>query len=132
MGSTTYSGSLTATGFRIVGGHKGKGPGPEIMAAGSLEGESVVNATGENLGKIKEIMLDLTGGSIAYAVLSTGGVMGVGDKLFAIPWSALTLDADHKCFVLDVSKQRLEHAEGFDKENWPSVADLSWATGDIH
>jgi hypothetical protein len=50
----------------------------------------------------------------------------MGDRLFAIPWAALTLDTDNKCFILDVSKDRLEQAPGFDKDHWPSLADQSW------
>ena len=65
-------------------------------------------------------------GRIAYAVLSSGGFLGIGDKLLAIPWRPLTLDADNACFVLDVSKERLE-APGFDNNHWPSMADESWA-----
>ncbi len=128
MASTTYTGSQPQAGARIVGGHKGEGPGPEVMAADTLEGDSVVNPAGEELGEIKDIMIDVKSGRVAYAVLSKGGVLGIGDKLFAIPWSALTLDADRKCFILDVSKERMDKAPGFDKDHWPSMADLNWAT----
>ena len=103
------------------------GPGPRVMAAGTLEGDDVVNGAGDKLGTLDEIMLDVPSGRIAYAVLSSGGFLGIGDKLFAIPWRALTLDADNECFVLDVSKERLEQAPGFDKDNWPTMADESWA-----
>ena len=103
-------------------------PGPEVMAAGSLEGETVLNLAGDTLGEIEEIMLDVRSGRIAYAVLAVGGFLGIGEKYFAVPWRALTLDADRKCFVLDVDKDRLENAPGFDRDNWPSMADESWAT----
>ena len=103
------------------------GPGPRIMSAGSLDGEDVVNRAGEDLGTIKEIMLDVPSGRIAYAVLSSGGLLGIGDNLYAIPWSALTLDTDRKCFILDVDADRLKDAPGFDKDNWPSMADMTWA-----
>ena len=53
---------------------------------------------------------------------------GAGDKLFAVPWSALTLDTDNKCFLLQVDKDRLKDAPGFDKDRWPSMADTEWAT----
>lgn len=113
----------------IIGGtHHGPGPGPEVMAADTLVGDRVVNATGENLGKIRDIMIDVPGGRVAYAVLSFGGVLGMGDKLFAIPWAALVLDADQHCFVLDIDKTRLRNAPGFDKEHWPSMGDMRWAT----
>ncbi len=107
------------------------GPGPDVMDAVSLTGDEVVNAAGDDLGKIEAIMLDVKSGRIAYAVLSFGGFLGLGSKLFAIPWPALTLDAAQKRFVLDVSRERLESAPGFDKDHWPSMADRAWAT-DIH
>src|SRR5690625_3999254 len=116
-------------GARIVGkGDDSPGPGPELMAAGTLEGDDVVNLEGEKLGTIQDIMLDVPKGKIAYAVLSRGGVLGMGDKLFAIPWSALTLDTGRKCFILNVDSQRLEDAEGFDKDKWPKMADFTWAS----
>ncbi len=104
------------------------GPGPDIMDAGTLRGDAVVNAAGEDLGKIEAIMLDVHSGRIAYAVLSFGGFLGIGSKLFAIPWGALTLDAVEKRFILDTSRGKLENAEGFDKDHWPSMADSGWAT----
>jgi len=97
------------------------------MDADTLIGDNVVNASGEDLGEIKAIMLDVESGRVAYAVLSFGGFLGMGNKLFAIPWSALTLDADEKRFVLDVAKDRLDNAPGFDKDHWPAMADASWA-----
>ena len=124
----TTTGTLTG-GAQIVGtDRRSNGPGPEVMDATTLIGDTVVNGSGDDLGKIEAIMLDVLGGRIAYAVLSFGGFLGMGDKLFAIPWSALTLDADEKCFVLDVPKERLENAPGFDKDHWPSMADPTWAT----
>ena len=128
MASSTYAGSSsTSQQARIVGGVPGEGPGPEVMAADTLEGDDVRNYQGENLGEIKKIMIDVQSGRVAYAVLSSGGFLGIADKLFAIPWSALTLDAGHKCFLLDADKKKLENAPGFDKDHWPSMADVTWA-----
>src|SRR4030081_2804878 len=101
--------------------HHSNGPGPDVMNAASLTGDDVVNAAGENLGKIEAIMLDVTSGRIAYAVLSFGGFLGMGTKLFAIPWPALALDAGEERFILGVSKDRLKNAPGFDKDHWPSM-----------
>ena len=117
------------SGTRIIGTERSHsdGPGPEVMDAATLIDDDVVNASGEDLGKIEAIMLDVQSGRIAYAVLSFGGFLGMGTKLFAIPWSALTLDADEKHFILDVPKDRLENAPGFDKDHWPSMADTRWA-----
>ena len=112
----------------ITDGRKsGDGPGPQIMDAATLIGDDVVNDAGDDLGKIEAIMLDVTSGRIAYAVLSFGGFLGMGSKFFAIPWGAFTLDAVEKRFVLDVSADKLEAAEGFDKDRWPSMADPEWA-----
>src|SRR3569833_3106392 len=78
------------------------GPCPVLMSADSLTGDSGVSTTGEELGEIEAIMLDVPRGRVAYAVLSFGGFLGMGDKLFAIPWDSLTLDAERECFILDV------------------------------
>lgn len=102
------------------------GPGPALMGANTLIGNEVYNLEEDHLGEIKEIMLDTATGYVAYAVLSFGGVFGVADKLFAVPWSALKLDTENKRFVLDASKERLKDAPGFDKDAWPSMADRSW------
>jgi sporulation protein YlmC with PRC-barrel domain len=107
-------------------GKEGKGPGPRLMGADTLIGEDVYSTKDEDLGDIKEIMLDMNNGKIAYAVLSFGGFLGMGDKLFAVPWNALTLDTENKRFILDVEKDRLESAPGFDKDDWPDMADPSW------
>jgi hypothetical protein len=103
------------------------GPGPEVMDADTLIGDKVVNPAGDDLGKIEAIMLDVAAGRVAYAVLSFGGFLGMGSKYFAIPWGAFTLDAVEKRFVLDVSTEKLERAEGFDRDRWPSMADPDWA-----
>jgi sporulation protein YlmC with PRC-barrel domain len=132
----TFSENAPSGGTRsgIIGSRLGDdsdGPGPEIMAASTLEGDDVVNGKGEDLGDIKEIMIDVPSGRVAYAVLSSGGLLGMGDKLYAIPWQALTLDTERKCFILDVDAERLKAAPGFDKDHWPSMADTTWAS-EVH
>jgi len=93
-----------------------------VLAASTLAGDSVRNAAGEDLGTIDEIMIDIPSGRVAYAVLSFGGFLGMGDKLFAVPWSALKVDEDEKCFILNVDKRTIEQAPGFDKDNWPDMS----------
>ena len=91
-----------------------------------------MNSHGRELGgEIKDIMLDVPTGRVAYAVLSVGGVLGIGGKLFAIPWSAMQLDTAEKGFRLNIAKERLRAAPGFDKDHWPSMADQRWAE-DVH
>jgi sporulation protein YlmC with PRC-barrel domain len=96
-----------------------------VLSGSSLKGDRVVNYKGEDLGKIEEIMIDLDRGRVAYAVLSFGGFLGMGDKLFAIPWQAFSVDMTKKRLVLNADKALLEKAPGFDKNNWPDMADLS-------
>jgi len=103
------------------------GPGPDVMGAHTLIGNEVYNHKGEDIGEIKEIMLDMRTGKISYAVLSFGGFLGMGEKLFAAPWTALTLDTTNKRFVLNVEKERLVKSPGFNKDQWPDRADQSWS-----
>ena len=103
--------------------------GFKVLSANTLKGDSVVNDKNEELGTIEDLMIDLEKGRVAYAVLSFGGFMGMGEKLFAIPWSALRVDTDEKRFVLNVPKEKLEKAPGFDVDNWPDMADRKWSAG---
>ena len=107
------------------------GPGPGLMGADTLMGNDVFNNEGVDLGDVQEIMLDMRNGQVSYAVLSFGGFLGMGEKLFAVPWVALTLDTTNKRFILNVEKERLAHAPGFDKDKWPDMADPRWAK-EIH
>ena len=99
-----------------------------VLAASTLAGDKVRNSAGEDLGKVDEIMIDIPSGKIAYAVLSFGGILRMGNKLFAVPWNALKVDEDEKCFILDMDKKTLENAPGFDKDQWPDMADTGWGT----
>lgn len=101
---------------------------PALLSAATITGDEVCNLKDEKLGTIEDIMLDTQNGRIRYAVLSCGGFLGMGDRLFAIPWSALTLDSAQKRFTLDLDKERLKNAPGFDKDDWPSWSDSNWST----
>jgi sporulation protein YlmC with PRC-barrel domain len=117
--------------YGIYRNSNNQGPGPRLMGADTLIGNEVYNHADEDLGEIKEIMLDTANGNIRYAVLSFGGILGIGEKLFAIPWKALTLDTQNKRFILNVDKERLTSAPGFDKDKWPDMADKTWEN-EIH
>jgi len=97
-----------------------------VLCASTVTGDTVRNMKGEDLGKIEEVMIDLDSGRIAYAVLSSGGYLGRGDRLFAIPWNALSVDMEEREFILDMEKERFEQAPGFDEDNWPRMADRQW------
>ena len=96
------------------------------LSASSIIGTDVRNPEGEALGSIKDIMIDTGSGQIEYAVLQFGGVMFIGDKLFAVPWEQFKIDTTKEEFVLNVPKERLKNAPGFDKDNWPSFADQTY------
>ena len=96
------------------------------LSATSLMGTKVVNLRGEDIGKLEEIMLDLDSGRVSYAVLSFGGFMGMGDKLFAIPWQGFTVDTEEEQLILNIDKEILKNSEGFDKNNWPDFSSPEW------
>lgn len=96
------------------------------LSATSLIGDDVRNASGDDLGKIEDLMINTATGKVEYAVLSFGGFLGIGDKLFAVPLEAMRVDTDDKCLVLNETKERLENAPGFDKDNWPHSPDPKW------
>ena len=103
----------------------------QSLSASTLTGDDVRNLNGDKLGNLEEIVIDLHDGRVNYVVLSSGGFLGLGDKLFAIPWDMLTVDTENEEVVLDISKEALENAPGFDKDNWPDIHDRSWV-GDVY
>lgn len=96
------------------------------LSASSLMKNHIHNTDGQHIGNVEEIMIDIDAGMVSYVVLSFGGFLGMGDKLFAVPWSALTVDTDREIFVMDIDKDRLEDAPGFDKNNWPETPSHDW------
>jgi hypothetical protein len=107
---------------RGTGDEDNRGWSP-IVSGCSLRGYRVHNGAGEELGSIEDVAIDERFGRIAYAVLSFGGVLGIGSKLFAVPWAALTFDRDNREAVLDIDRGSLEQAEGFNREHWPAAPD---------
>ena len=99
-----------------------------VPAKKTVIGSKVVNAQDEDLGKIEDLVLDAGAGRIAYAVLSFGGFLGMGDKYFAIPWNVFRFNLSEKHAVLNLDKKLLQNAPGFDKDNWPNMADSNWRT----
>lgn len=93
-----------------------------------LIGKKVENPQGENLGEVKDIMID-SSGKVRYAAVSYGGILGVGDKLYAVPLKAFTFKRDKDMFfddvtlILNVTKEQLKDLKGFDNKNWPNLDD---------
>jgi sporulation protein YlmC with PRC-barrel domain len=115
-----------STDAHTVTGGVGDGPHADVMAASTLDDTRVISADGEHVGKISDIMLDVQSGRVAYVVLAEGGFLGIYCTLHAIPWSALMLDADEKCFFVDMTAEEIRNEPGFDKDHWPSMADAQW------
>ena len=101
------------------------------VKASSIIGASAINPKGDTLGNIKEVVIDPIGGRVAYAVVSFGGFLTMGEKLFAIPFSAFKYDHAANEYVLNTSKERLEAATGFDADHWPAMSDEKW-NRDVH
>jgi sporulation protein YlmC with PRC-barrel domain len=92
-----------------------------LLTATSIIGDHVENHSGENLGKIKDIMMDVRRGMIEYIVIEFGGFLGIGEKYFAVPFEALELKAGKQIYLLNRDKAFLKNAPGFNKEHWPGT-----------
>jgi sporulation protein YlmC with PRC-barrel domain len=95
----------------------------DIIKASTIIGTRVQSLERKDIGEVKDLAIDEHTGEILYAVLSFGGLFGIGDKYFAVPWEALDPTDDAEYFLLNVKKTDLSHAPGFDKDNWPDFAD---------
>ncbi len=96
-----------------------------VISASKVQGTDVRNAQGENLGHIEDVVIDKTSGKIAYAVLSFGGFLGMGDKHFALPWSTLTYSIDQEAYLLNIDKETLKRAPGYDDTS-SDLSDETW------
>ena len=109
-------------------GRESKPSPPQARSVSTLLGNLVVDRDGREVGRIQELMVDPKNGHVTYAVMSLGGVLGVGEKLFAVPWVSLELDPEEDRFVMDVDRERLKDAPGFDKDDWPNMSSTYWGT----
>jgi sporulation protein YlmC with PRC-barrel domain len=97
-----------------------------LKACGTLPGDPVVNLRGVELGVLEHVMLDVPAGRLAYAVIARGGVLGIGERLYAVPWRFVRRDASSHCFVVDIEPEALDAAPSFDRHHWPAM-DAAWA-----
>ncbi|MDJ1467022.1 PRC-barrel domain-containing protein [Xanthocytophaga flava] len=91
------------------------------LTATSIIGDKVINRADEDLGNIQNLMINIQTGKIEYVVLESGSFLGIGGKLFAIPYNELILDGPRRCFVLDRTKEYVKNSPGFDKDHWPNT-----------
>ncbi len=94
-----------------------------IGRASEIIGKKVVNYEGESVGEVKDLMVNYADGNVTYAIMSFGGILGIGDKLFAVPWVSLNHDRPNDRFIMKANKDLLQNAPGFDKSNWPDMSD---------
>ncbi|MEX2171837.1 MAG: PRC-barrel domain-containing protein [Pirellulales bacterium] len=110
--------------------------GAHAMRLSEMTGLEVRNEADEVLGKIEDVVVDLKTGKIRYAAISMGGFLGIGDKLFAVPFESITfrthredgvlVDTTERIAVVNINKETLENAQGFDNDKWPNMADRRW------
>lgn len=96
------------------------------LTATSIIGDRVENPMGEDLGKIDNLMININTGMIEYVVLDFGSFLGIGGKLFAIPFSELRIDPVRQLFILNREKEYLKNMPGFDKNHWPDTNDHTY------
>lgn len=92
----------------------------------NIIGTKVVNRQHEDMGQVEEVVIDVFNGRIAYLVLSFGGFLGMGEKLYAVPWKALHYHKELKVYVINLTHDQINQAPGFEKETWPEFADERW------
>jgi sporulation protein YlmC with PRC-barrel domain len=112
---------------RIIGGHKEGDIVTEIIGSSALLEHPIINAVGESLGQIREVLVDIGAGRVAYAIVELTGSVSANDKFYVVPWAALTLDAANRCFILNVDKRRLKDAPCFGREQWPHLTTTEWS-----
>jgi sporulation protein YlmC with PRC-barrel domain len=99
---------------------------PIVFSISRLMGHQVVNAAGERLGHIDDVVIDDNSGRIMYAVLSHGGFLNMGETLTPVPWQSLQLDSVRRILTLNMDRQTLRNAPHIDRKNWPDMTDWDW------
>ncbi len=98
----------------------------QLLAASTLIGEVVVDLDGRKLGHLRDVMIDISRGSVVFAILSREGGDGVPEKLFALPWLLLAVDGDEERLVVDVAEDVVDTSPGFEPGKWPPFDDMIW------
>ena len=101
---------------------------PVLLRSRTLFDYRVKSPQGEDLGKIEEVMIDMEVGRVAYAILSFGGFLGLGDKWVPVPWDAVTLQPDEKVLILKIEKEKLQKAPNFERTTLPELANRQWGS----
>lgn len=97
-----------------------------LIAADRVEGTEVYNPAGEHLGEIDNVMIDKVSGKVAYAVMSFGGFLGIGERYHPMPWSLLKYDTNKGGYVVNLDKRTLTGAPNYESDDLPNYADRNW------
>jgi hypothetical protein len=97
-----------------------------LISADKVEGTSVKNPRGESLGSIDTVMIDKFSGKVAYAVMSFGGFLGIGDRYHPLPWDVLHYEPKESAYIVDVDKAMLEKAPSLAREEYATMQDRDW------
>jgi PRC-barrel domain len=97
-----------------------------LISADKVEGTVVYNREGDNLGSIHTVMIDKVSGKVAYAVMSFGGFLGIGDRYYPLPWDVLTYDTSQGGYVVDRDQSMLEGAPAYGAGETPNWGDPGW------
>ena len=92
-----------------------------------LVGATVADARGETLGTVADVMMAAAEGRIVYVAVSVGGVIGIGERMFAVPWACFVVDPVGGALSVRFARAALDGRNGFDKDCWPSRADAALA-----
>jgi hypothetical protein len=98
----------------------------DLISSEKVEGTAVMNRQGEKLGSIESVMIEKRSGRVAYAVMSFGGFLGIGDQHHPVPWSSLTYDTNVGGYVIDADRARLQGAPVYTGSETPNWSDRKW------
>ena len=118
---------------RRAEGQQQMAPGRPLRLSGII-GEDIENASGDDIAEIKDLVLDSRTGKVRYVVVQYGGFLGVGDKMFAVPFEAFQIrqeepdDPGDYDITLNVTEKELEGARGFDEDRWPDFANTTFTS----
>ena len=97
-----------------------------LIASDKVEGTAVYNPSGERIGEVYNFMVDKRSGRVAYAVMSFGGFLGIGQHYHPLPWQVLTYDTELKGYVVDLDEQTLKGAPSFARDETPDWGSPQW------
>ena len=126
LGGNGFSQEKLETAGGDLAGKMLEGQRINAFTAEKIIGSAVINSKGETLGKIGNLVIDIDTGRVLYAVLESGGILGIGEKLLPVPWESLAALPSEGIFFLNKSKEQMKKAPAFDKNNLSDMTDVRW------